>query len=226
MEQPAGPALELVEDGDSKLWHIDLKNFAKFREAIGPDVLAAFACCFVHADRLTSMISFAFVSLQYHGRDSVAYGRDLHTMVWFTVGTLRELATAIRDVRSALAKRGLLDPNSGPWLQLRDVEKRWEDDPFFRNMRNVAAFHVDFDVIEKGIQVLADSRDAVLCTGDSPKGVDCTLTLGFEALHNGLGIEPDAYRDFLEKVSDDHGVRDAIQEAFVLAADAAGIPRT
>ena len=37
------------------------------------------------------------------------FGRDLITMVWFTVGTLRELAHALRDLRSALKKmRGLV----------------------------------------------------------------------------------------------------------------------
>ena len=37
------------------------------------------------------------------------FGRDLIAMVWFTVGTLRELGLALKDLRSALEKRGLLD---------------------------------------------------------------------------------------------------------------------
>ena len=47
------------------------------------------------------------------------------------------------------------------------------------------------------------------------------LTLGFLALHNGLALDPDGFRQFLEAVMDDHGAAGkAIQEAFVLAAEA------
>ena len=48
----------------------------------------------------------------------------------FAVGTLRELAFALRRVRSVLHKRGILKPE---------------------RMRDDGAFHVDEDVIEKGI---------------------------------------------------------------------------
>lgn len=149
------PRAVLVEEGGSEHWKIELKNFKQFRDALGPDVMNAFCRCFVWADRLASLISFAYVSQNHHGPESVAFNRNLQTMVWFTIGTLRELATAIRDLRSALAKRGMLDPQSAPWIKLRDIEGRWEDDPFYRNMRNVAAFHVDPDVMEKGLSELA-----------------------------------------------------------------------
>jgi hypothetical protein len=33
-------------------------------------------------------------------------------LVWFRIGTLRELALVLRDLRAALAKRGLLDAES------------------------------------------------------------------------------------------------------------------
>src|SRR5687768_15481005 len=121
MSDSAWPALEMISEGD--LWRVELKRFAQFREMLGRDVVNAFTRCFVHRDRLMSMVSFAHASMTHHGRDSVAYSRDLHTMVWFTVGTLRELAMAIRDLRSALKKRDLLDADSAPWVKLRDLEK-------------------------------------------------------------------------------------------------------
>ena len=84
--RPIGPKAELVKkNGDG--WAIELKNFKQFRETLGPDVMNAFARCFVHADRLTSMISFAHVSEKHHTRESVAFDRNLLTMVWFTIGT-------------------------------------------------------------------------------------------------------------------------------------------
>ena len=57
-------------------------------------------------------------------------------MVWFTIGTLRELARAIRDCRAALKKRGMLQADSPLWLKLREIEDRWERDETFRKMRD------------------------------------------------------------------------------------------
>lgn len=147
------------------------------------------------------------------------------TMVWFTIGTLRELALAIRDLRSALAKRQILAPESEWWIKLRELENRWEGDEFYRKKRDIAAFHVDREVIDKGLDELLGERDVGLCRGDGRQAVRTSLTLGIEALHNGLDMDLDVYRQFLGKVSDDHGVAsEAIQQAFILAARSAGIP--
>jgi len=223
-QDPGAPAAVLVEEPNSERWTIEIRNFAKFREALGPDVVNAFSRSFIHADRLTSMISFAYVSQQHYGRDSITFGRDLHTMVWFTIGTLRELARAIKDCRAALAKRKLLHADSAPWLKLRDLEDRWERDHTFYKLRDKAAFHVDRDVVEAGLVTLAaEHSDVPLSRGEGPKSNAGSPTLGLEAMHNGLGMDLEAYGRFLEQVSADHGIGDAIQEAFILAAQAAGI---
>src|SRR5262245_35969143 len=95
---PNKPAVELIEGIDGKRrWKIELRNFKQLDEALGRDVLNAFCRCFVHADRLTSTISCIFASEKLYTRESVGFERDLHTMVWFTIGTLRELALAIKD---------------------------------------------------------------------------------------------------------------------------------
>jgi hypothetical protein len=114
VNQP-GPAIELVEPvAGQKRWKIELRNLRQLDQAFGRDVLNAFSRCFVHADRLTSTTSCIHASEQLHSRDSVGFERDLNSMVWFTVGTLRELAAAIQDLRASLRKRGRLDPNSPP----------------------------------------------------------------------------------------------------------------
>ena len=120
-------------------------------------------------------------------------------MIWFTIGTLREFAAAIRDLRSALTKRKWLDPDSAPWIALKDVEKRWEDDEVFRRMRDQAAFHVDREIIDQGLDELLKERDVDLCQGDGEKSVSSSLTLGSVAIHNGLDMDLDAYRNFLER---------------------------
>ena len=211
--------IEFVEEATDGPWKFKLRNLGRFDEVFGRGVLNAFCRCFVHVDRLNSLISCMHTSEQYHGGDSVAYSRDLNTLVWFTVGTLRELARAIQDLRSALARCGRLDPDSAPWVTLRDLERRWNNDDY-RRMRDQAAFHVDDDVIEKGLnELVEDGGDVTLAEGDGRRHVDSRLTLGFLALQNGLDLDLDGYGEFLEVVMADHGAAgQAVQEAFVLAA--------
>ena len=213
--------IEFVEEATDGPWKFKLRNLGRFDEVFGRSVLNAFCRCFVHVDRLNSLISCMHTSEQYHGRNSVAYSRDLNTLVWFTVGTLRELAHAIQHLRSALARCGRLDPDSAPWVTLRDLERRWNNDDY-RRMRDQAAFHVDARVIERGLNELAEDEDDVtLAEGHGRRHVDSRCTLGFLSLHNGLDLDLDGYGEFLEVVMEDHGAAGkAVQEAFVLAAEA------
>ena len=218
------PILKLIEQEDQR-WEIELQDPKRFDDVLSRDVLNAFCRCFVHADRLNSTISCMHTSEQHHGRDSVAYTRDLNTLVWFTIGTLRELALAIEHLRSALAKQSLLDPKSDPWITLRGLEERWENDEFYRTKRDVAAFHVDKKIINKGLNELVDEKAVTLAEGEGDRLVDSRLVLGFLALHNGLDMDLDHHRRFLEVVRADHGVANhAIQNAFILASGAKGVP--
>ena len=217
------PAIKLTGDATGK-WKIELRNFPEIEKVLGREVLNAFCRCFVHSDRLTSTISCTYTSEHHHGHDSVAFGRDLTSMVWFTVGTLRELALAIRDARAALAKRGWLEPESEHWVTLCELEERWENQEFFRTMRNVAAFHVDPKVIDKGLNELVKYPVIDLAEGQGEKNVDSTLSLGALALFDGLEMSLDDYGAFIEIVSADHGVvAQAVQTAFAHAAEAAGV---
>ena len=213
--------IDFLEDADGS-WQFRLQNLRRFDAVFGRDVLSAFCRCFVHVDRLNSAISCMHTSQQYHGPDSVAYARDLNTLVWFTVGTLRELARAIHGLRAALARCGRLNPESAPWVTLSNLARRWENDASYRRMRDQAAFHVDLNVIERGLNVLIDDEDDVtLAEGRGPRHVDSRLTLGFLSLHNGLDLDLDGYGKFLETVMEGHTTAGtAIQEAFVAAAEA------
>ena len=214
--------IEFVESTGDGPWQFKLGNLRRFEEVIGRPVLSGFCRCFVHVDRLNSLVSCMYTSQQVHGRDSVAYARDLITLVWFTVGTLRELAVAIQGLRTALATRGRLDAGSAPWVALRDLERRWENDADYRRMRNQVAFHVDPQVIETGLNVLAEGEnDVTLAEGSGRRHVDSRLTLGLLSLHNGLELDRDGYGEFLESVMEGHDAAGkAIQDAFILAAEA------
>lgn len=144
-------------------------------------------------------------------------------MVWFAVGTLRELATAIRALRSALAKRQMLNPDSSPWKALRAIEDRWENEVFFRDMRNIAAFHVDSDVVERGLVSLEEDGVAILSEGEGPKQDRSTMRLGLEALLKGSGKDLADFDRFMSAVGEDQGIAFTIQEAFMEALDKAGV---
>jgi hypothetical protein len=127
--------------------------------------------------------------------------------------------------RGALARRRLLDPRSGPWLELRELEDRWERDEFFRKKRDSAAFHVDRDVIDTGLDELSKEDNVELSVGDGRKSVQSHHVLGTLALFNGLKMDLATYGKFAEQVGEDHSVAaEAIQLAFMQAAEAAGIP--
>lgn len=214
--------IELLEEAADGPWEVKLRNLGRFEEAFGRDVLTAFCRCFVQVDRLSTLISCMHTSEQYYGRDSVPCARDVNTMVWFTAGTLRELARAIQGLRSALARRDRLDPESAPWVILRNLEQQWENNDEYRRMRNQAAFHVDLGVIERGLKVLAkDDNNVTLAHGHGSRHVDSLLTLGLLSLHNGLELDSDGYHEFLKVVMQGLGnARTAILDAFVLAAEA------
>lgn len=218
------PPVVFVREGSNERWRIESTDFGRLRSALGPDVTNAFCRCFVHADRLTSLIGFAFLSEKRFGRDSPPFQRDLQTMVWFTVGTLRELALAIRDLRSALVKRGKLEVNAAPWVVLRDVERRWEDDAFYRSMRNIVAFHVDPEMTEKGLEALTQQKRVVLIRGEGRPQRHTFLSVGLEALFMGSPMGLADFQKFMASVGEDQAVGGAVEEAFVLALNAVGLP--
>ena len=221
--------IKLIGQEDRE-WEVELQDPKHFDDLVGRDVLQAFCRCFVHADRLRSIISCTYTSMEYHCRDgrdpvdSVAFARDLDTQVWFAAGTFRELALSIRNLRSALGKRGRLKHESAPWITLRKLEQQWEDDEFCRRMRNVAAFHVDRECVNQGLDKLLVQQRVTLAKGQGKRAVDSRLPLGFLALYNGLGVEPDEYRTFLDAVRAGlDAAAPAIQDAFVRAAKEAGV---
>ena len=74
-------------------------------------------------------------------------------------------------------------------------------------------------------ELIKHRKDVTLSLGDGRKSVESQLALGLLALHNGLDLDLDGYRQFIQVMSDDHGdAANAIQEAFIDAARAAGVP--
>ena len=207
------------KDGHSQI----VVNLKKLDEAVGRDVLNGFCRCFVNADRLTSAISWVYTSREYHGMGSVPHQRDISAMVWFSIGTLRELSRAISDLRKALAKSKLVNFEDQPWVQLNEVEKRWRKGKYTK-LRDLGAFHVDKNIIDKGLDELVKEESVTLADIDQRK-VNGRLWLGYLALLNGLGLDHATYGDLLDIVMQDHKVVvGSIQQLFILATEAAGVP--
>ncbi len=203
-------------------WYVEVREFARFRDALGADILCAFACCFVHADRLVSLTSFALRNDD--PPDSPAYSRNLQTIVWFAAGTLRELGFAIRDLRSSLAKAKLLEHESEPWLTLRALEARWMDDEVYREMRNQVAFHVDQEVVARGLARMADAGEPVVVLesiGRLEQGQ--VLRLGLEAFYQGSDKDKDAFQQFFVTVARDQGAATAIEQVFLRTLELVGM---
>ena len=216
-----------VYDSTNGRWKIELVNFQKFEEVLTQKVLNAFCRCFIQSDRLLRATSCSDASEKLNGKDSVVFGRDLIAMVWFTIGTLRELAKALKDLRSALEKRGLLDSGSAPWAILSELEERWDRDKFFIKMRNGGAFHIDKKIIEDGLtEMLKDSGVVLLAEGDGRKNFRSQMPVGTLVLHAGLwGSSLDEYGEFISIVGKDSDRASlAIQKAFIQACEKAGIP--
>lgn len=209
------PVVALIAEPDGP-WRVEVRDFGRFCDAVGADVLREFARCFVHADRLTSLVSFMYYNMEKNKEGSTAFRRDLQTAVWLVVGTLRELADAIRGLRSALRKRELLDAESQAWKRLRALELRWADDPFFRKMRDQVAFHVDAPVVEKGLEELVKAgQPVVIAEGDGDKQRHGSLRLGLETLFMGGEKDTAEFDTFLQTVVADHEAASIISEVFI-----------
>ena len=94
-------------------------------------------------------------------------------------------------------------------------------------MRNVAAFHIDKEIINAGLtNMFKDSGVVPLAEGDGRKNsVRSRMSVGTLVLHAGLWSSLDAYGEFIRIVGRDHDrASEAIQMAFIQACEKAGIP--
>lgn len=220
----SAPKAVLVRSKVNPSWRIELVALGALSGVLGEDVLTAFCRCFVHCDRLTSLATIAELNSLVHNQPDLVSDRNLHTIFWFSVGRLRELSLAVRDLRSALARRGLLDPNSADWIALREVEERWDRDPFFRELRNKVSFHVDREAVRRGLDLLKEEKPVTLSEGYGGKAGHVTMQLGPEALATGLQLPEMDFQHLAETTAKDHEVSLSISRVFVSVLMACNIP--
>jgi hypothetical protein len=204
---------------DGSLVRIEIDDFAAFRSALGEDVLSAFCRCFVHADRLTSLMHFTRLVFDHCPHDSVAFTRDAYSMAWFAIGTMREYAKAIQKLRSAFNRAGIFDKESAEWERLIEFESRWERDTAYFKLRDLVAFHVDpnDEIIPRGLDELAKKSPVTLFLSDKPDAPTSAhghwYRLGMEAIFDGY-VPRDDFGRFFTQIPDDLSVSDSLFELF------------
>lgn len=206
-------------------WRLEISDVARLQKAVTAQVLTAFAMCFLHADRLTSLIGFGYLSGIHYANGSVPRRRDIDTMVWYAAATLRELALAIRFLSSALVKAGLFDNESHPWKALADISHRWEDDKFYREViRNKIAAHVDKKAVAAGVDAIARAgQPCVFAEGEGRKQRETSLRFGREVLFAGLNLPEERITEFIDKIDRELAVADPLEALFFSIMERIGI---
>ncbi|MGB2926658.1 MAG: hypothetical protein WBB82_15265 [Limnothrix sp.] len=209
------PSVILVRDYENKTWHIEVNNFSSFRDVIGAKLLNAFSRCFIHVDRLTSLINFGYHNIQKNQKYTPSSQRNLYTMTWFSVGTLYELSESIQELRNSfyLHPTFKLDPEYQK--KLKDFDKRWKNKKPFKKMRNSVSFHVDRNIVEDGLEYLSQTKEnVIIIEGNGETQQDVIHSLGDEILFSESNMSYSEMETFLEQVVNDLEIGFTITELF------------
>src|ERR1700693_1289870 len=99
--------MEVHRDGD---WEVRTSDLPGLLRVLGQDLVTAFCTCFVHADRVVSLVAFFYLSQRQFRKGSIAERRNFLTFAVFLVGTLKELAGNLGHLKRELYARRFLDP--------------------------------------------------------------------------------------------------------------------
>ena len=219
-----GPATVTWRRHDDARWRLEASDLSSLAAAIGTDLLKAFCRCFVHCNRLVSLAQLVLLNAEHVRLDSVPGGRNARTIVWLAAGTLRELSLSLQALRSELRRRQWLDLDVTALETCRALEVRWQEDDQHRQLRNQVAFHVDADVVARGIDTLLSRGGTVaLAEGDGPLDQQTSFTIADEAVILGAGDDVESTLASLRDVHTDQRVHLAVQTLFVAAVQRAGV---
>ncbi len=228
------PGTPLVAEGEwESEWTVSAPSLEELKQLLGMPLLVEFCGCGLAADRIVSLTDFGYFNDAWTPRLEIAHSRNLQTMFWLVCGTLHEAIDSLREMEE-LGIEGLLGSLDArkPWLELRSLARRWEDDPIFQRVRNKIAFHLDAAAITRGINKTGRAAEPVVWkkgnTGKERSSTfafaqDCLLSL---LLPGDLADERQRkrFREFAERVHEAHlGFSDWVQELFVAAVRGASI---
>jgi hypothetical protein len=176
--------LEGHRDGD---WELRTSDLPELLDAIGEPLMTAFCTCFLHADRIVSLVAFFYLSTRKFRKGSIAERRNFLTFAVFLVGTLKELAENLRQLKRELYSRGFLDPTG--WKAGLGRWERWGTTGRVMTVRKKLSFHVDPTLMAQGLRSLATtSGRRSLIKGSTGKLRDSACLLAQDASLRGLEL--------------------------------------
>lgn len=186
-------------------------------------MLVHFAQLFIWADRVESITHLLYVNdVVVRGR-AIPHMRNLHFLMWSTVGALYEASEALRLLRGAGIEA--LIPNSSTWKELDALRVRWRSREPFKSLRNTGAFHAETGPISRAMDHFCRrDRRRLLAQSESSKAVDASLALGTELLLAGMGASRHRLRLTIEQLFQDHKTfSDRVRQLFVEVLQAKGL---
>ena len=174
--------MEMHRDGD---WELRTSDLPGLLRVLGSDLVTAFCTCFVHADRVVSLVAFFYLSQRQFRKGSIAERRNFLTFAAFLIGTLKEAAENLVDLKTGLRRRGLLDLDT--WGKGLGRWERWGTTGPVATARKKLAFHVDPDFVARGLRdIAASSERRTLLHGSTGKLRDSAFVLAQDASLRGL----------------------------------------
>jgi hypothetical protein len=212
------PDVVMMRNADGS-WDLRARDLSRLRDALGAELLLAFCRCFVHENRLLTFAHYRSLLRQHALSRHASLQRSITSMLWLEVGTIRELGSAIDDLRTVLQRRQWLD---APGFEtLNEIERRWRRK--LSGHRNKAAFHVDRDVLARGLSRISDGP-ALLMIGDGSAHDEGWMAVGDIVLMQGIH-QSQADADELTRtvVRDREAVLVALVQVFTNVTKRAGL---
>jgi hypothetical protein len=191
-------------------------NLKELRKLIGDEVFDYFCCCFLHADRITSLIGFKHLSQENHGENPVASNRDDFNVCWFLAGVMKELEQDLSRLRAALIKKGNWDQAS--WEKSLRKWETWGQSKDISLLRNKIAFHINRQRLHEGLNALSNN-DAILFRFNGERTIDSWCEVANDALIQGMQVTMDDGKvdlnTIIENLPEYLHIQDAIVEEFL-----------
>lgn len=221
------PILRRRQDGSGVL---RTKNLPQLQTKLGQGVLAAFVCAFLLADRLDGLLTLDRVASRQLPEGSFELRRAHFTFLLLLVGTMKELAEALNQLRAVLGNNNLLEPTEWSSL-LGQWDAKWRSDKLVSKVRNSAAFHVDAPLIQSGLSRIPAVTCDIFEVGPppregSPDRWDGEFSLGYKALLQGLGLPMTDLVEFFSRPLEDLKVGEHLMTLFISTLSRAGLAPT
>jgi hypothetical protein len=206
----------IAESQQNGTFILRTSDLRKLRQKIGDEVFDYFCCCFLHADRITSLIAFKYLSQENHGENSVASSRDDFNVCWFLAGVMKELEQDLSKLRAALIKKGSWDLIS--WEKNLKKWETWGQTKSISLLRNQIAFHVNRRRINEGLNSIPN-EDAIIFRFDGERTINSWCEIANEALIRGSQITTEDgnvdLKAIIENLPEYLFIQDAIVDEFL-----------